>query len=491
MTTQAYTPTDAKGSGAYYTPDFVAASLVSWVVRTETDRLLDPSCGDGRFLQWHARSVGIEQEHGAAAAAMQRAPGALIHDGDFFTWAANTAEKFDCISGNPPFIRYQRFKGATRQLARELCARQGAAFSGLSSSWPLFIVGASALLKPSGRVAFVVPAEIGHAPYAIPLLEYLVTHFQKVQIVAVREKIFSSLSEDCWLLFADGFGGNTDTLDFTTLERFGQMPEPPRPSLRLSVSELRDIWGWRLRPFLMPQAGRDLYRSVIEAPGSLRFGDVASIGIGYVSGANDFFHLRPSEVAKWNIPTALLQTSVRNSKSLPTESVNRSVVRKWHRDDAPIYLLHLARDTQIPKSVEKYLDSEKARKAQEAYKCRKRDPWFAVPDVQVPDFFLSYMSGKRVGFARNEAGCTCTNSLHYVRVRDRGAMSQVLAAQKSPFFQLTCEIEGHPLGGGMLKLEPREASRIAIPDKAVLDALPPEMIAEANDAMQCWRHYTM
>jgi hypothetical protein len=33
----------------------------------------------------------------------------------------------------------------------------------------------------------------------------------------------------------------------------------------------------------------------------------------------------------------------------------------------------------------------------------------------------------------------------------------------SPFVQLSCEIEGHPLGGGMLKLEPREASQIALP----------------------------
>lgn len=56
-------------------------------------------------------------------------------------------------------------------------------------------------------MAFVVPAEVGHAPYAAPLLDYLVENFATVHVVAVREKLFPHLSEDCWLLFTDGHGG--------------------------------------------------------------------------------------------------------------------------------------------------------------------------------------------------------------------------------------------------------------------------------------------
>ena len=39
-------------------------------------------------------------------------------------------------------------------------------------------------------MAFVVPAEIGHAPYSRPLVEYLAGHFKRVHVVAVREKLF-------------------------------------------------------------------------------------------------------------------------------------------------------------------------------------------------------------------------------------------------------------------------------------------------------------
>jgi hypothetical protein len=111
-----------------------------------------------------------------------------------FTWARNTNERFECATGNPPFIRYQMFKGAVREAALKLCADIGAEFTGLTSSWAPFLAVTASLLKPGGRMGFVVPAEIGHAPYASPFLEYLVEKFSLVQVVAVRRKLFPDLS---------------------------------------------------------------------------------------------------------------------------------------------------------------------------------------------------------------------------------------------------------------------------------------------------------
>ena len=199
-----------KRNGAYYTPEGVAGLLVRTAVRSPCDRLLDPACGDGRFLAYHPNSIGVERDGCAALLARQRAPDASVHNDDFFVWARRAhqaGERFDCVVGNPPFIRYQTFSGATRRTALELCEEQGVAFSGLAASWAPFLAVAASLLRAGGRLAFVVPAAIGHAPYAGPLLEYLVGHFRSVRVVAVRRKLFPRLSEDCWLLFAEGFGG--------------------------------------------------------------------------------------------------------------------------------------------------------------------------------------------------------------------------------------------------------------------------------------------
>lgn len=482
-----------KHRGAYFTPDEVAATLIRWAVRSCGDRLLDPSCGDGRFIAGHRNSVGIEQDGHSAGEAMQRAPWALIHEGDFFTWAAETTERFECAAGNPPFIRYQTFKGEVRERALQLCSRLGASFSGLASSWAPFLVATASLLKPGGRLAFVVPAEIGHAPYAAPLLEYLVDNFATVHVVAVRAKLFPDLSEDCWLLYTDGFGGSTAEIRFSALDAFdvAECRRPPRQAIAVPVDEWRAGWGRRLRPFLLPAALRELYREAARHPLARRFSDIAGVGIGYVSGANDFFHLRPSDAERWGIPAKFLHPAVRNGRALPARRLTRTTIARWQAADDPVMLLRLPkiRPTELPAAVRRYLDSDAGREARQAYKCRVREPWFSVPDVQTPDYFMSYMSGVSVGLVRNAGGATCTNSVHGVRVKDRDGMAAFLSAWDSPFLALSREIEGHPLGGGMLKLEPREAGQLLLAPVEFLPAGATNDLRDGVATMRRWRHY--
>jgi adenine-specific DNA-methyltransferase len=322
-----------KSRGAYYTPDSVVRTLINWAVHDESDRFLDPSCGDGRFIAAHNNSVGIEQDTAATHAAIQRAPWALVHEGDFFSWAAETQERFTAVGGNPPFVRYQTFKGDVRARAIALCNALGARFSGLASSWAPFLVASASVLEPGGRMAFVVPAEIGHAPYAAPVLEYLAANFETVDVIAYRDKLFPELSEDCWLLYAEGFGGWTPDLRFTALTRFEPLPSPPSSFISVNVVDWRRFWNRRLRPFILPSSIRDLYLEVLGKPDTKRLRDLARVGIGYVSGNNDFFHLRPSDADRWNIPQAFLRPTVRRSEYLPTHRLTTKTVDNWRRAD--------------------------------------------------------------------------------------------------------------------------------------------------------------
>jgi hypothetical protein len=478
-----------KKAGAYFTPSDVARALVSWALRSQSDRLLDPSCGDGQFLSTHRKSVGIEQNPHSAQAAIAAAPWALVHEGDFFAWAAETRERFECAAGNPPFIRYQNFKGEVRRRALELSARAGAEFTGLASSWAPFLVATAALLKPGGRMAFVVPAEIGHAPYAAPLLEYLVASFATVHIIAVREKLFPYLSEDCWLLYVDGYGGAADHIALTICDRFKPTQARPKATVRVDLAEWRAIWSRRLRPYLLPTEIRTLYGLAVGHPDSRRLGDFASVGIGYVSGDNDFFHLRPSEAKRWNIPDTFLHASLRNGRAMPSRQITKVTVENWTRADDPVLLLRLNRGQDLPASVRNYLDSSAGHAARSGYKCRNRTPWYAVPDVQVPDYILSYMAGRSANLVRNVAGVTCTNSVHAVRIRDQAVAAKLLPRWSDPFVRLSCELEGHALGGGMLKLEPREAARVLFAADCFADNADSEALEDGIRTLQRWRHY--
>ena len=472
-----------KENGAYYTPAPVAATLVRWALRGAEDRLLDPACGDGGVLAHHPASIGVERCAEAAAAARGRAPNANVVCADFFAWAASTPQRFDCAAGNPPFIRYQRFGGETRGLARDLCGALGVRLSGLCSSWAPWLLVTASLLRPGGRMAFVVPAEIGHAPYAAPALHWFAEHFANVTIVAIRRKVFAELSEDTWLLYADGYGGRTDAFRFAAWEDFAAHSRPP-PGTQVTLEEWRR-WGCRLRPMLLAEGTRRAYRQVAEGSSAQRLGRIARLGIGYVSGDNGFFHLRPSEAERLGIGD-YLRASVTSGRQLRDGVVDASTVDRWRSEDRATFLVQLDPNSTISNPLGDYLASDAATVAQGRYKCRVRNPWYAVPNVIAPDMFLAYMSTDSPALARNDAGCVCSNAVHAVRLNANVAADDVQAAWDKPLTRLSCELEGHPLGGGLLKLEPREATRVLLATDE--DASNDERWREGIETMRRWRH---
>ncbi len=450
--------------------------------------MLDPSCGDGRFLALHARSTGVDCDAAAVSSAAEAAPRGTVECADFFDWAAATSERFDCAAGNPPFIRFQRFNGETRRQALKLCASLGAKLSGLCSSWAPYLIVTASLLRQGGRMAFVVPAEIGHAPYAAPLLDWLARHFNEVRLVAVRQKLFVDLSEDVWLLYADGFGGRTDHFDLALHERFVFRSEPPIADTRVSVREWRR-WGSRLRPMLLPSRIRSSYESLRESDSATALGHVAAVGIGYVSGANDFFHLRPSEASELDIPWDLFRPTVRSGRELRGAAITDETVAAWHSEDRPNFLLALDPQAPLAAPVQRYLDSSRGEAARQRYKCRVRSPWYTVPHVSVPDLFLSYMSGEGPALVENRARCTCTNAVHGVRLNGKGVTpSRLRRSWRTTLTSLSCEIEGHPLGGGVLKLEPREALKVLVSLDGDLPVGIEHDLQEGIDILRKWRH---
>ena len=488
-------PHDCRTLGAYFTPEAVVDALVRWVVRNPADLLLDPSSGDGRLVALHPHSVGVERDPVSVAEAACRAPHATVIEADFFTWAADDRRRFDCAAGNPPFIRYQRFMGATRRAALDYCRRLGVTFSGLSSSWAPFIVAAASKLHPGGRLAFVVPAEIGHAPYAVPLLDYLVANFGSVHVVAIKEKVFPRLSQDCWLLFADNAGCRTENIRLSRIECFGPGAAAPRVSEKISIDAWRSRWRGRLRPFLLPPRVRDVYERMAADPRAVRLGDIAQVGIGYISGANRFFHLRPSEAARFQIPDEFLVPSIRNSRYVSGVVIDDVDIERWIARDEPVLLLRIPSRAAVPGPVQAYLDTAEGRQAKAAYKCRNRTPWYTVPDVRYPEFVLTYMSGKSPALAVNLGRCTCTNALLAVDLRaglfdDGAALSgeRLPRAWGSAAGRLSCELEGHPLGGGMLKLEPGEARNVLLAPDEGIDRRDSGLLQDGIETMRQWRH---
>ena len=222
----------------------------------------------------------------------------------------------------------------------------------------------------------------------------------------------------------------------------------------------------------------------------MRLGEIASVGIGYVSGANELFHLRPSEVRQLGIPNEFLRPTVCRAGFLRQGTITPARVESWLQRDEPVLLLHLPQRGKLPDTVMEYLDTASGQRARLGYKCRNRNPWYTVPDVTVPDAFLAYMSGLGPRLVLNNASCTCSNSIHAVHLTNGMSSSELRKRWAHPAVELSCEIEGHPLGGGMLKLEPREAAQIVLPSPvARVSQELRSAISEGVLTLRRWRHY--
>lgn len=479
---------DAKSLGAYYTNTQIAEFLVRWAVRSKNDRVIDPSFGGGVFLRAacqiisklggkpRAQIFGVELDgnvHGQICEKLvdefEIRSTNLIRS-DFFEVAPDRLGKLDTVVGNPPFIRYQRFSGCARELALRRAADLDVKLSKLTSSWAPFVVHATSFLKRGGRLAFVVPMEITYTSYSIPVLRFLEQTFGEITFLTFKKKLFPDLSEDTLLLLADGHGqgpAKIFTRDFHHggMLRYQYFGENSCIIDRKIISTHSFVNGTRrLTDYFLPATIRNLYEEVEKTEFVSSLGALADVGIGYVTGNNAYFHLTPAEVERWHISPSYLRPAVRRGRSL---SSLRFTIDDWkaglERGES-CFLLNFENAEPDEPNIRRYIKHGKAIGVSNAYKCRSRSPWYKVPHVYQPDAFLTYMSGDTPKLVANDTDAVAPNSLHVLRLFPDSRVSKytLTALWYTSFTKLSSEINGHALGGGMLKLEPTEAERVLI-----------------------------
>ena len=166
--------------GGYYTPKQISDFLCRWSINEDTQKVLEPSCGDGNFIESaihrfnelgingdkiKGRIKGIEFIKEESQKAKKRAAkfglnSTTIKNGDFFSHIKKEGNKtYDVVIGNPPFIRYQNFPEEHRLLAFEMMQNLGLNPNKLTNIWVPFLVVSASVLNDSGRMAMVIPAE--------------------------------------------------------------------------------------------------------------------------------------------------------------------------------------------------------------------------------------------------------------------------------------------------------------------------------------------
>jgi adenine-specific DNA-methyltransferase len=479
--------------GGYYTSAPVAAWLCEWAIRARSETLLEPSCGDGVFLEAAAqrlidlgarrpcipsRLAGVEINALEAAKARMRlrqvlnqeTAGTAVVDGDFFEWWDNPKRRpVDVVAGNPPFIRYQCFPEPHRGRAMSIMSDLGLAPNRLTNIWVPFVVAAAAALRPGGRLALVLPAELLQVTYAAQLRSFLTDRFARLDIVACNELFFENAEQEVVLLLADGAlpassGTNECRVTLTESASVAEITDrPPRAVLAnakpKSVRHDREKW---LKYFLTGQE-ISFMRALRISTATADLSRHASVDVGVVTGKNEFFVLNGGQVAELGLAgytTSLVSRSVHLKGSRIDE-------REWEALAAAgdrVYLLHLqpSKGSLPSAQLSKYIRSGEDSNFHKGYKCSIRDPWYVVPSVWTPDGFFFRQIYDFPRAVLNGAGATSTDTIHRLTCKG-GNAERVIANTYTWLTAASAEIEGRSYGGGVLELEPTEAERLLMP----------------------------
>lgn len=476
---------DRKSSGAYYTAAPLAAALVAWAIEHGEASALDPAAGNGVFLAAAADRLrrlgaprplvsGVELDPAAAAAAREAVGGYgvaadSVVQADFLALDPAGLPRFDAVIGNPPFVRYQRLSREQRALATRRSAAVGVKLDALAASWAGFVVHAGSFLRPGGRLALVLPSEVGHARYAREIIAFLRNKFRSVRFVLFEEPLFATLDQGVVLLLASGYGRPSSSFEVATVSGAADLTRLAADGL--AALRFRDLDPGPLiagrsrlhHAWLSPQA-RDLLAWLRSSRRVSRLGQHARVTIGYVSAANSYFHLAPDEAVELDLSAVHLRRALFRSRGLVgLELTGHDWAAAAETGEAG--LLFAPADDDDP-AVTAYLRHGVELGVPARAKARQRNPWWRVTRTAAPDMILTAMTATSPQLSVNTVQVAVSNTLHAVwRRSGSGAApnAALAAAAQSSLARLSAELEGNPLGGGLLKLEPSAAQALLLP----------------------------
>ncbi|MHC4661713.1 MAG: Eco57I restriction-modification methylase domain-containing protein [Planctomycetota bacterium] len=485
--------------GGYYTSQKVVDWLCTWAIRATTDRVLEPCCGDGGFLVGAAKRFGdlgassptitqnltgieIIADEAARARARLRKQFSLrtrniVKTSDFFSWWQRPKRpSFNAVIGNPPFIRYQSFPEPHRSRAMQIMVGQGLTANRLTNIWVPFVVAATASLRPGGRLAFVLPAELLQVTYAAQLRSFLTARFSRIDIVTCNELFFEKAEQEVVLLLADSAlpevsESNLCRVTLTETHTVNEIVErrPKAVLARAQPKTIRHDQEKWLKYFLSKRE-IEFMRELRSSSISTVLATHASVNVGVVTGKNSFFVLNRKQVAELRLEPYTIPL-ISRSVHLKGARIRKADWKALEAAGDRVHLLHLAplNGTKPSKRLADYIRSGESEAVHKGYKCSIRTPWYAVPSVWIPDGFVFRQIYNFPRLVLNRAKTTSTDTIH--RLTCKAKPEQVIANTYTYMTAASAEIEGRSYGGGVLELEPTETERLLMPTK-LTTALP-------------------
>lgn len=460
--------------GGYYTPTAVAKFVCDWAITSPDSNVLEPSCGDGVFIQaanTRLKKLGSEEPTGqilgvelyASEAEKASTKGGRIVHGDFFAQCEDGLgeRRFDAVVGNPPFIRYQDFDETYRKSAFDLMRRYGFSPNRLTNIWLPFLVVCSHLLTEDGSLGMVIPAELFQVKYAAETRRFLMDYFASVTIVTFSGLLFEGAQQEVVLLLArrsatDADQGvriieekNANTLAGLTPEAISAVP---------LKRKLPDSIKWQA--YYLDDRALDLITELEARRDVLSTSELFDVNVGVVSGQNSFFVVDEKTATAKHILGSCIPIV---SRSLQLDGLSFTEEDFQQQLEKQRKVLLFLPSENLDEDEASYVSLGEERGYDRNFKCRIRKPWYAVPTSWVPDAFFYRQVGAYPRIVVNEKGAQTTDTLHKIRFAEGVDGRAVAVAFNNSLTFAVSELMGRSYGGGVLTFEPSEARSLPIP----------------------------
>jgi adenine-specific DNA methylase len=468
--------------GGYYTPLDLAAYITRWTLENDPKTLLEPSCGDGAFVQalsevGFSKSLSftgfeiLETEAAKARARCRNQPRLnwSIQGEDFLGWAiskmSSRRPEFDAVVGNPPFIRYQYLPQESQQKAEAIFKILGLPFTKHTNAWVPFVLASIALLKPGGRLGMIIPSEIIHVAHAQSLRTYLGTTCSRLLIIDPEEIWFDGTLQGAVILFAEKkrhLADHSDGLGIIRVSGRGFLNDAPadlfNDTSRMNGKTVEGKWTRAL----LTASERGLLDAIYERPDVHRFNDIAEVDVGIVTGANKFFLVPDETVERFKLQ-AFAYPMFGRSEHCPGVIYDEQQHQENARVGNPTNFIWFQKEAaKLSTPVLEYIQLGESQNLHTRYKCRIRNPWYAVPSVYTTKIGMLKRSHDTPRLIYNRLGAFTTDTAYRINTTV-STPEKLIYCFLNALTALSAELEGRHYGGGVLELVPTEIEKLLVP----------------------------
>ena len=458
-----------KRKGSFYTPEDIALWMSERVLKGFCEKplidVLEPSFGDGVFIKSVLSfsdtrpccidAVEYDKEAFRIVNEKYKKHSNLINEDFLF---CSSLKKYDIVIGNPPYIVKKRLNKTQSEKCKDIHLNTGMKDREVANIWTSFLLKSSKLLKDEGVLGFVLPTELLQVNYTQEIRRYLLSNFERLEIVSFKKLAFKDIQQDTVILIAYKKAVLPKGLYFAEVSSVNELS----PS-ELLFEEHHGNHDVKWSSYILSESDMSFIKDITSR--CKKISDLCTSVAGIVTAANGYFIVTQDDVDAFELEgyvKKIIQKGMYVNGSVELLEKDYSSLKSTSK---PCYLIDLngIPESNFSKGLMEYLTKGVDQKIHERYKCKLRKRWYDVPSIWKSEGLFFKRGHHYPKLLVNKANVHVTDAAYRINMKEGYDIESLAASFYNSLTLLYSELSGRYYGGGVLEITPNEFKQLPIP----------------------------